>query len=225
MQAEQLVQWNQWYDRAPPDWRFQVVLWPLLALGAINLLLTVWVGFPFALLVVLGIAFVAAVRVPYVLGWVVPGGGTVVEGSAPAMFQIEGANWIVDLNRRYDALPEIQRFLVFPAILLIAGAINMMLTISRGFPFGLLFLLALLILVGIRAPYAAGWFRTSPTSGIGPIEPQPSKVEHAPMTSLASPLPVTAPASTSPASGAHVGEEPVSNGPDGRHATGDREAE
>ena len=65
--------------------------------------------------------------------------------------------WVLNLNRWYDALPESRRLWVFPAVLLIGGATNMKLTIAFGFPFGLLFLLTLLLLVAVRAPYTAGW--------------------------------------------------------------------
>jgi hypothetical protein len=69
------------------------------------------------------------------------------------------ADRVIRLNLWYDALPELQRFLVFPTVLVIAGAINMVWTISYGYPFGLLFLMALLALIAIRAPYKAGRYR------------------------------------------------------------------
>lgn len=185
--AERIVRWNRWYDDAPPDWRFSLVLWPLLALGAINMWLTIGFGFPFALLVILGILFVLAIRVPHVLGWVRPDGEAV-----PPRFQIEGGSWVRDLNHRYDAMPETRRFWIFPAILLIAGGINMALTIANGFPFGILFLLVLLVLVAIRAPYAAGWFAPSSFAVSHDGGSAAAQVEHAPMQSIeAAPPPVT----------------------------------
>ncbi len=62
--SERVVRWNRWYDAAPEMWRFQFVIWSLVVLGAINMLLTVAIRFPFALLVVLGIAVITAVRLP-----------------------------------------------------------------------------------------------------------------------------------------------------------------
>ncbi len=153
--AERLVLWNRWYDNVSEEWRFQFVVWSLLILGAINMVLTISVGFPFALLVMLGIIVIAAIRLPYFLGWV---NHHQTEQTDPR-FEIAGAGWLIDLNHRYEAMPESRRFWVYPAILLIAGAINMMLTIGYGFPFGLLFLLALLALVVVRAPFTAGWLR------------------------------------------------------------------
>ena len=54
-----------------------------------------------------------------------------------------------------------------------AGIINMLLTIGNGFPFGLLFLLAILALVAVRGPYAAGWLvpPAEPMLGTGPKAP------------------------------------------------------
>jgi hypothetical protein len=152
--------WNRWYDTVPGEWRFQYVVWSLLVLGALNMALTVAIRFPFALLVLLGIIVITAIRVPYVLGWVTSPTGI----DADWNFQIEGAGWLIALNRRYETLPESRRIWVYPTVLLIAGAINMMLTIRFGFPFGLLFLVALLALVMLRAPYTAGWLRSSATA-------------------------------------------------------------
>lgn len=177
--ATRLVRWNQWYDQLPDEWRFQLILWPLIVVGAVNLMLTIWSGFPFALLVVLGIFFITAVRVPYVLGWT----ESAPAGDKTSRFQIHGAPWVVNINRRYDALPEARRFWVFPAVLLIAGAINMMLTIDSGFPFGLLFLLALLALVVIRAPFAAGWI-AEPVPEVGPNPESSQEVPHVPVQAL-----------------------------------------
>jgi hypothetical protein len=162
--AERVAMWNRWYDTVPEEWRFQFVIWSLLALGTLNMALTVAIGFPFALLVLLGIIVITSIRVPYVLGWVASPTGEDAESS----FQIAGAGWLIDLNRRYEALAESRRIWVYPAVLLIAGAINMMLTIRYGFPFGLLFLAALLALVILRAPYSAGWLRSAE-----PISDQP----------------------------------------------------
>jgi hypothetical protein len=157
--AERMAIWNRWYDTVPGEWRFQFVLWSLLILGTLNMMLTVATGFPFALLVLLGIIVIAAIRVPYVCGWVA--GPTSVYTSP--RFQVEGADWLIDLNHRYEALPESRRLWVYPAVLLIAGAINMMLTIRYGFPFGLLFLVALLALVRLGCVACAVYRRLAPT--------------------------------------------------------------
>jgi len=153
MLTRRVARWNRLYDNTPADWRFQFVVWVLLGLGAINMGLTVVAGFPFALLVLLGIVVIAVIRLPYSLGWLKPSEDAV----ADTAIRIESPGWLIDLNRRYDAMPEWRRFLVYPAVLLIGGAVNMILTIAFGFPFGLLFLLTLLGLILLRAPYTAGW--------------------------------------------------------------------
>lgn len=159
--AERLSDWNRWYDGLPQEWRFQLILWPLIVLGACNMLLSLSsAAFPFGLLVLLGVLFVAAVRVPYVLGWITPA-HALPSGAGGARLQIAGAgaDWIAGLNERYEAVPEKRRFWIFPAILLIAGAVNMQMTISYGWRFGLLFLLVLLAMVVVRAPYVHGLLR------------------------------------------------------------------
>jgi hypothetical protein len=180
--AERVMGWNRRYDALPEDWRFQVVLWSLLALGAINMLLTVTTRFPFALLVILGIIAMAVIRVPYALGWI-----AAHEEVAPNhRFQIP-AGGLIELNRRYEAIPEQRRFWVYPTVLLIGGAVNMMLTIAYGFPFGLLFLLTLLALIAVRAPYAAGWLTAPATPVIEPVERY--EVGHQPMAAIVSDIP------------------------------------
>ena len=154
---ERLIAANHWYDRLPEVWQARVVVWPLLFLGVLNMMLTMALRFPFGLLVILGIVATVAIRLPYVLGFLGPR-ATVPEdrNNAPPIV-ISGSHWIGRVNRRYEAVPEPLRFWVIPAILLLAGMLNMLLSFQHLFPFGLLFLLTVLALCAIRGPYVAGW--------------------------------------------------------------------
>jgi hypothetical protein len=183
--ADRVHRWNCWYDRLPPEWRFQVVLWPLVAIGAINMALTVAHWFPFGLLVLIGILVFAAMRASYVLGWIVPAEGPRSAEAGDLRLEIAGADWLVDLNRRYDAMPEPRRFWVFPLILLVAGALNMLLTIWVGFPFGLIFLLALVAVVAVRAPYTVGLLKSSSSEGSAIDDRHNPIIEHAPSAGIA----------------------------------------
>lgn len=165
--AERLYRWNHWYDGLPQEWRFQFILWPLIALGACNMLLSLSIRFPFGLLVLIGVLCVAAVRVPYALGWIMPSEALPSGERGTRKLEIggAGADWLVGLNRRYEAMPEERRFWVIPAILVIAGAVNMQLTIQEGFPFGLIFLIVLLAVILMRAPFAHGLLRSPSSDG------------------------------------------------------------
>jgi hypothetical protein len=82
--------------------------------------------------------------------------------------EIEAAEWIFRLNLWYDAIPEFDKPFYMLGALIVAGAVNMALTIAHAFTFGLLFLIALLAIIIIRAPYVAGWYKppaksTTPT--------------------------------------------------------------
>jgi hypothetical protein len=158
--ADRLNLWNRWFDETPEHWRSQIVLWPLLLLGFINMQMTIAGGFPFGLLVLLGLIGIAAVRVPYTLGWIKPRQG---DGGG-ARIEVGRIDWLHDINTSYDALPAHQRFWIIPAILIIVGAINMKLTLSAGYPFGLLFLIALLAIILVRAPYVAGLVTPPPAT-------------------------------------------------------------
>lgn len=68
-ETDRLYRWNRWYDQQPEVWRSQIIVWFLVALAAFNTALSIWTGFPFLLLVVLAIAAIALVRVPYRMGW------------------------------------------------------------------------------------------------------------------------------------------------------------
>ncbi|WP_043340825.1 hypothetical protein [Belnapia moabensis] len=168
--AERVQHWNRLYDQAPEDLRFNVVAGAVVLVGAINMWLTVAIGFPFALLVILAIAALTAVRLPHAMGWVQPH----PEQPGRAQMRIEGADSLYRWNLWYDRLTEPQRAAVLLVILLGAGIINMLLTIGNGFPFGLLFLLAILALVTVRGPYAAGWL-------VPPAEPRLNPAPQAPL--------------------------------------------
>ena len=154
---ERLIAVNHWYDRLAKDLRFQFVLWPLLFLGVLNMMMTIALRFPFGLLVVMGLVAAAAIRVPYVLGFLGPRAVIPADRNNAPPIVIKGDGWIGYLNRRYDRMPERLQFWVLPVILLVAGLLNMLLTIAHWFPFGLLFLLVVLALVVIRLPYVKGW--------------------------------------------------------------------
>jgi hypothetical protein len=200
--AERLQRWNLWYERTPETWRFQIVVWTLVIVGAINMLLTIAVGFPFALLVGLAVAAIAAVRVPYVLGWIRTGDDASA-GGGPRM-EIQAPSWVLRVNRWYDGLDEMQRPLVLLAALAIPGAINMLLTFAGGFPFGLLFLLAVLAVIAIRAPYTAGWLNERPAAGAtvgAPVlaaEPAPPRTGNGSAAASATAAPASRPAEPVP---------------------------
>ena len=59
---ERIKAWNEYYDSLPADWRFQMILWPILVLGVLNMLLSIASGFPFGLLPLLGAGAVAYIR-------------------------------------------------------------------------------------------------------------------------------------------------------------------
>lgn len=167
--AERVQHWNRLYDQAPEELRFNVVVGAVVLIGAINMWLTVETGFPFALLVILAIAALTAIRLPHAMGWV----HAHPEQPGRAQMRIEGADSLYRWNLWYDGLSEPQRAAVLLVILLGAGIVNMLLTIGNGFPFGLLFLLAILALVAVRGPYAAGWLvpPAGPRLGAGPQAP------------------------------------------------------
>lgn len=188
--AERLYRWNRWYDGLPQEWRFQIILWPLIVLGACNMLLSLAIRFPFGLLVLIGVLCVAAVRVPYALGWITPAEASPSGEVGARRLEIggAGADWLVGLNQRYEAIPEERRFWVFPAILVIAGTINMQLTINNGYPFGLIFLIVLLAVIVVRAPYAHGLLRSSSSGDM----PAPALQYNARITDAHSPIPADA---------------------------------
>ena len=175
--ADRLQRWNHWYERTPETWRFQIVVWTLVIVGAVNMLLTIAIGFPFALLVGIAMVAIACVRVPYVLGWVRTDGEAAADARG-ARLEVEAPSWVLRLNRWYDGLDEMQRALALLTALAIPGALNMLLTMAGGFPFGLLFLLAVLAIIAIRAPYTAGWY-TEPSEAGTPalsVAPQAPRI-------------------------------------------------
>jgi hypothetical protein len=62
---ERIKAWNVYYDGLPEDWRFQMILWPIVTLFVVNMLLTIASGFPFGILPLLGVGAVVYVRVTH----------------------------------------------------------------------------------------------------------------------------------------------------------------
>jgi hypothetical protein len=157
-QSGSIERWNRLYDEAPPHLRFQALVWGLVAVGALNMLLTIWFNFPFGLLLVAAMAAMAWIRVAPQLN-LVPKGSDAPGSSwtaAPATREApppEMPMTFASLNQWLDGLPEFQRLGIYIAVLTVVGAINMLLTIHGEFPFGLLFLLAFALLAWIRGPW------------------------------------------------------------------------
>src|SRR3712207_2526635 len=62
-------------------------------------------------------------------------------------------------NLGYERTPQELRFQLVAWILVVIGAVNMLLTIAFGFPFGLLLVLAIAAMAVVRVPHALGWLR------------------------------------------------------------------
>jgi hypothetical protein len=116
--------------------------------------LTVGSHFPFGVLVLIAMLVLAAIRVPYLRA---RRATPVPVAVVTPKITVSEVPWVYDLNLWYDGVPELRRPYVILAVLMVAGGLNMLLTIHSGFPFGLLFLLAVLGMVAIRMPYVAGW--------------------------------------------------------------------
>jgi hypothetical protein len=151
--ADRLIRWNRWFDAVPEDWHAHILLWPLAFAGFVNMQLSIASGFPFGVLVLLGLAAIAAIRLPYTRGWIVPG---TEPGGTGARFLFGHADWLYDLNQRYEALPDTPRFFVIPGILIAGGTLNLIMTFTRGWAFGGVFLVVLLAVLCARAPFVWG---------------------------------------------------------------------
>jgi hypothetical protein len=192
--ADRLYQWNRWYDGLPQEWRFQIVFWFMIAVGAINMTLTIADGFPFGLLVLLAVIWVASIRLPLALGWLKHAEGKAA-GDGVARIEIQPAAWIYRLNLWYETVPEFDRPYYMLGALIVIGGINMALTIAHAFTFGLLFLIGLLAILVIRAPFVAGWY-LPPATIHAPLAlpPQAARIE-APIAAVS---PETAPVTEPP---------------------------
>ena len=98
--ADRLRRWNDPYDKTPERWRSRLVVWAWVAIGAANMLLTTADGFPFALLLGLAILAMAAVRVPYALGWVRQDDRAAASGDGRGVrMEIEAPSWMIRAHR------------------------------------------------------------------------------------------------------------------------------
>ena len=65
---DELYRWNAWFDAQTPNYRFDLAIWAVVALGLLNLLLTLAFGMAFGLLLLLGLILANVARLPYALG-------------------------------------------------------------------------------------------------------------------------------------------------------------
>jgi hypothetical protein len=158
-QESSIARWNRLYEGVPEHLRFWLVVWILIGVGAINMMLTIWLGFPFGLLVVIAIAAMAYIRFAPQLN--------LPEQPAPQLLQSQPGmaeddettvlsgwkNAFPTFNGWMDNIGELPRLGVHLGVLVVAGIINMLLSINSEFPFGILVLIALLALALIRGPW------------------------------------------------------------------------
>ena len=196
----QMISLNRWYESLPETRRMLVIPAILIVVGGINMAMTIGNGFPFGLLFLIALLVILALRAPYAWGFVRDPAGHATAAPDQGLpdlsphLQIE-ADWLYDANLKYNALPETTRMMVIPLFLAVVGGINMSLTIGTGFPFGLLFLLGVIAVVGFRLPFEAGWLK-QPGERRAAVTPSGSAVASGPRPG---PGPAIAPA---PATGA-----------------------
>ena len=178
---DQLRHWNKWYDGLPELWRFPFAVAALVLVGAINMALTIASGFPFGLLVLIAIAVLGAIRIPYLLSANDHAPEHPSQTDQPTI--PAHADMLHHWNHWYDSFPELWRFQIVVWTLVLVGALNMALTIGGGFPFGLLVLLAVIAICAVRLPYVMGWgfgrASTNPAAADGALaapEPAPALV-------------------------------------------------
>lgn len=173
----QLRRWNRWYDELPELLRFPVVLGLLVIVGAINLALTIATRFPFGLLVLLAIAVLAAIRLPYLVGPDNPARSDWGEPE-PAAPEPSHGGLMSRANHWYESFPELWRFQLIVWALVLVGAVNLALTLAVRLPFGLLVLIAVVVIAAIRLPYLRGRGHAAPA--IQPTAREPPALEPSP---------------------------------------------
>ena len=195
-QAETIEGWNRRYDALPGNWKFHAIFWPLIVVSLVNMILTIAIGFPFALLLLVAIAVLAYVRVPYAAGMIHRDAAR-PEGSQTTV-RLGRMDWVWNLNQWFDAEPAVVRYWMMPAILIGVGLINMILTMTISFPFGLLFLIALLFIIFVRGTYAAGWLTAPEAPALpGGAAPMIAQEHRAAATTIdAGPRPEPSPVAT-----------------------------
>ena len=154
---DQLYRWNAWFDAQTPRYRFDLAIWLVVALGLLNLLLTMAFGMAFGLLLLLGLVLANLARLPYALGEL----PTPAAARDPA-----GTVWLHAWHRRITQAPDTVVSLPILGLALAAtfgmGSLAA-LSAKAGPAFGILFILTVVnALVVIR--------------GHVPAKPQPMPV-------------------------------------------------
>ena len=158
-----LYRWNAWFDAQTPSFRFDLAIWAVVALGLLNLLLTMAFGMAFGLLVLVGLVAANLARLPYALGELPQPAG----GGAPAgAWRLEG--WHRRITETPDDVVSLPTLGIALAAILGMGSLAA-LSAKAGPAFGILFILAVVNALVVIRGHGTG----KPELAALPAEPEP----------------------------------------------------
>lgn len=160
---DELYRWNAWFDAQTPKYRFDLAVWAVVALGLLNLLLTIAFGMAFGLLLLLGLILANLARLPYAMGEL-PTPAAAGDPAGTARLQA----WHGRITAAPDAVVSLPILGVALAAILGMGSLAALST-KAGPAFGILFILTTVNALAV-------------IRGHVPAKPQPAPVVQPPQT-------------------------------------------
>jgi hypothetical protein len=148
---------NRWFDALPYQDQFLAAFWSSIFGLAAILIIVLYTGAPFGILVGAAVLVTMIPRVIYRFGYMVPSPWLPPAPPGPSRIEITAPDWAFVLNRWFDAKEPHERIIIVAGATIALFAFNMLLHGVLGFPFGLLFLLAGLVLGALRVGHHYGW--------------------------------------------------------------------
>jgi hypothetical protein len=166
-----VYQKNRWFDDLPYQEQFLTAFWSSIFGLAFILLIVLYTGAPFGILVGAAVAVTMIPRVIYRFGYMEPSPWLPPAPPGPSKVEIIAPDWAFSLNHWFENKPSHERIVYVAGATIALFAFNMLLHGVLGFPFGLLFLVVVLILAMVRVGYHYGWLVPKPGSLISATPP------------------------------------------------------
>lgn len=155
---------NRWYDALPYQQQFLTAFWSAVFGLAALLIIMLYTGIHFGIMVAGVVAIVMIPRCIYCFGYMHPSPWLPPAPPGPSKVEITAPDWVFTLNQWFDAKPSHERPIIVAVATMALFAFNMLLHGVLNFPFGLLFLLVVWLLGVFRVGWHYGWLVPKPGS-------------------------------------------------------------
>ena len=155
---------NRWYDALPYQQQFLTAFWSAVFGMTALLIIMLYTGIHFGVMVAGVVAVVMIPRCIYCFGYMEPSPWLPPAPPGPSKVEITAPDWAFSLNAWFNSKPSHERPIIVAAASMAVFAFNMLLNGVLNFPMGLLFLVVVWVLCAFRVGFHYGWLVPKPGS-------------------------------------------------------------